>query len=101
MKPHQVELLDSLDKLSEKNRTHLVEIVATYRHRYTKSHSVWGADPLNMPEKPWKLRIFKMIRDLCWFYDRMEGHESGYLVPAFDEFVKNFLGEENANNIPS
>ena len=80
------DLLDSLNKLSEHNRMRLIACLNLTRVRH--SDGIWGKLPVRLSDKPWKIRIMKMIRDLCWFYDRMEGHGDNLLEKEFNLMVK-------------
>jgi hypothetical protein len=80
------DLLDSLDKLSNHNRMRLIACLNLTRVRH--ADGIWGGVPVNLADKPWKIRIMKMIHDLCWFYDRMEGHSENLLVKEFNQMVK-------------
>jgi muramoyltetrapeptide carboxypeptidase LdcA involved in peptidoglycan recycling len=84
---------EMLDQLAQRNRATLIKIIALAKHQ--KGHTVMWDDAKVFPDDVgWKIRILRMIKDLCWFYDRMEGHDTAQLETRLNEILMEIKGQE-------
>jgi hypothetical protein len=89
----KLQLHQMLDDLAKYNRTKLITIVALAR-KQAGLGVMLDKRPVFEDDMGWRIRIIKMIKDLCWFYDRMCGHETAQLEEQLHRIIMEIKGQE-------
>jgi len=83
---------EMLNQLAIHNRAKLIAIIGMAKHQ--AGHTVMWDDVAVFPDDTgWKIILIRMIKDLCWFYDRMCGHDTEQLEKKLKDIIMEIKGD--------